>query len=83
MHPHPVKELNLTRKFPPTDVPTGLLAALVTRLADHHGPTLVQRRVSSQGGIPVAGQKLQVGHGHAGRTVTVLVSDLQFEILWN
>ena len=40
------------------------------------GPILVQRRVSSQGGIQVAGQKLQVGHGHghARRTVTVLVT---------
>jgi hypothetical protein len=38
------------------------------------GPVLVQRRVSSQGGIQVAGQKLQVSHGHARRTVTVLVT---------
>jgi hypothetical protein len=45
------------------------------------GPTLVQRRVSSQGGIQVAGQKLQVGKGHAGTTVTVLVHDRHFEIL--
>mgnify|MGYP003290505441 CR=1 FL=1 len=45
------------------------------------GPVLVQRRVSSQGGIQVAGQKLQVGHGHARRTVTVLVHDHHFEIL--
>ncbi len=34
MHPHPVKQPNLTRKFPLTDMPTGLMAALVTRLAD-------------------------------------------------
>jgi hypothetical protein len=33
--PHPVKQPNLTRKFPLTDMPTGLMAALVTRLADH------------------------------------------------
>jgi hypothetical protein len=46
-----------------------------------HGPVLVQRRVSSQGGIQVAGQKLQVGHGHAGTTVTVLVYDRHVEIL--
>jgi hypothetical protein len=45
------------------------------------GPTLVLRRVSSQGGIQVAGQKLRVGKGQAGRTVTVLVSDRHFEIL--
>ncbi|MDF2739705.1 MAG: hypothetical protein K0S88_1072 [Actinomycetia bacterium] len=30
MHPHPVKEPNLTRKFPLTDMPTGLMATLVT-----------------------------------------------------
>ena len=45
------------------------------------GPTLVQRRVSSQGDIRVAGQKLQVGKGHARRTVTVLVHDHHFEVL--
>jgi hypothetical protein len=39
--PHPVKQLNLTLKFPLTDMPTGLMAALVTRLADH----LLTRRV--------------------------------------
>jgi hypothetical protein len=27
MHPHPVKQPNLTRKFPLTDLPTGLMAA--------------------------------------------------------
>ncbi len=32
MHPHSVKQPNLTRKFPLTDMPTGLMAALVTRL---------------------------------------------------
>jgi hypothetical protein len=42
---------------------------------------MVQRRVSSQGGIQVAGQKLQIGKGHAGTTVTVLVYDRHFEIL--
>jgi hypothetical protein len=31
--PHPVKEPNLSRKFPLSDMPTGLLAALVTPLA--------------------------------------------------
>jgi hypothetical protein len=35
MHPRPVKQPNLTRKFPLTDMPTGLTAALVTVLADH------------------------------------------------
>jgi len=37
----PVTQPNLTRKFPLTDMPTGLMAALVTRLADH----LLIRRV--------------------------------------
>jgi transposase InsO family protein len=46
-----------------------------------HGPLLVQRRVSSQGGIQVAGQNLRVGKGQAGITVTVLVHDHHFEIL--
>ena len=31
MHPHPVKQPNLTRKFPLTDMPTGLMAALDSR----------------------------------------------------
>lgn len=32
MHPHPVKQPNLTRKFPLTDMPIGLMAGLVDRL---------------------------------------------------
>ena len=36
----------LTRKFPLTDLPTGLMAALVTRLADH----LLMRRVIRRAG---------------------------------
>ena len=55
--------------------------AATSPLAVAHGPVVVQRRVSSQGGIQVAGQKLQVGHGHAGRTVTVLVHDRHFQVL--
>ncbi len=35
MHPHPVRQPDLTRKLPLTDMPTGLMAALVTQLADH------------------------------------------------
>jgi Integrase core domain len=49
-------------------------------LAVAQGPVVVQRRVSSQGGIQIAGQKLQVGHAHARKTVTVLVHDHHFEI---
>ena len=59
----------------------GARAASSPLQASPQGPTLVQRRVSSQGGIQVAGQKLQVGKTHAGTTVTVLVHDHHFEIL--
>jgi hypothetical protein len=71
----------------PSPVPANALARLqgaraaTSPLPAPHGPTLVQRRVSSQGGIQVAGQKLQVGKGHAGTTVTVLIHDHHFEIL--
>jgi hypothetical protein len=74
-------------KTMPSPLPASGLAhlqgarAATTPLQAPHGPTLVQRRVSSQGGVQVAGQKLQVGKGHAGRTVTVRVSDRHFEIL--
>jgi len=74
-------------KTMPSPVPASTLHRLqgarapVSPLQAPHGPTLVQRRVSSQGGIQVAGQKLQVGHGHAGTTVTVLVYDRHFELL--
>jgi transposase InsO family protein len=74
-------------KTMPSPVPASALAhlqgartAASSPLQAPHGPILVQRRVSSQGGIQVAGQKLQVGKGHAGTTVTVLVSDRHFEI---
>jgi hypothetical protein len=74
-------------KTVPSPVPASTLhqlqgaRAATGRLQLPHGPLLVQRRVSSQGGIQVAGQKLQVGKGHAGRTVTVRVSDHHVEIL--
>jgi transposase InsO family protein len=74
-------------KTMPSPVPASALAHLQgaraanSPLAIAQGPVLVQRRVSSQGGIQVAGQKLQVGHGHAHRTVTVLVHDRHFEVL--
>lgn len=74
-------------KTMPSPLPASGLAhlqgarAATTPLKAPHGPLLVQRRVSSQGGIQVAGQKLQVGKGHAGTTVTVLVDDRHFEIL--
>jgi transposase InsO family protein len=74
-------------KTMPSPVPASALAhlqgarAASGRLQAPQGPTLVQRRVSSQGGIQVADQKLQIGKGHAGTTVTVLVADHHFEIL--
>jgi transposase InsO family protein len=74
-------------KTMPSPVPASALAHLqgarpaTSLLHAPQGPTLVQRRVSSQGDIRVAGQKLQVGKGHAARTVTVLVHDRHLEIL--
>jgi hypothetical protein len=74
-------------KTMPSPLPASGLAhlqgarAATTPLQAPHGPLLVQRRVSSQGGIQVAGQKLRVGKTHAGTTVTVLVCDHHFEIL--
>lgn len=74
-------------KTMPSPVPASTVARLqgaraaISPLRAPHEPLLVQRRVSSQGGIQVAGQKLRVGKGHAGTTVTVLVADHTFEIL--
>jgi hypothetical protein len=74
-------------KTMPSPIPANALAHLqgarasTNRLQLPRSPLLVQRRVSSQGGIQVASQKLQVGKTHAGTTVTVLVDDRHFEIL--
>jgi transposase InsO family protein len=38
-------------------------------------PIAVQRRASNTGVIMVVGQKIALGRGHAGQTVTILVSD--------
>ena len=69
MHSHPVKEPNLTRKFPLSDMPTGLLAALVTPLADH----LLIRRSFDEFAVlePRAGadQEDQVGRVHGSPAV--------------
>ena len=40
----------------------------------------VQRRVSSQGGIQVARQRIQVGMTHAGKIVTVTAEDHSFRL---
>jgi hypothetical protein len=45
------------------------------------GPTEVRRRVGERGNVQVAGQRLQVGLGHAGRLVTVHVTDTQSHVL--
>jgi transposase InsO family protein len=74
-------------KTMPSPLPASALAHLqgarpaTSPLRAPQGPTLVQRRVSSQGDIQVTGQKLQVGKTHAATTVTVLVYDRHFEIL--
>jgi hypothetical protein len=74
-------------KTMPSPLPANAMAhvqgarAATAPLQVPYGPVLVQRRISSQGGIQVAGQKLQVGKGHAGTTVTVLVHDHHFEVL--
>nr|BFE67261.1 hypothetical protein GCM10020092_005620 [Actinoplanes digitatis] len=43
-------------------------------------PLRVDRRVSSRGSISIARQKIQVGIGHADRTVTVEEADTTFRI---
>ncbi|BFU43378.1 hypothetical protein KRMM14A1004_16150 [Krasilnikovia sp. MM14-A1004] len=40
----------------------------------------VDRRVSSRGSICIAHQKIQVGIGHAGQTVTVEEADTTFRV---
>ena len=41
---------------------------------------MVERRVSCRGAIMVAGQRIQVGFGHAGETVTVASVGGSFQI---
>ena len=43
-------------------------------------PAAVQRRVSCRGAIMVAGQRIQVGAGHAGLTVTITAVGDSFQI---
>jgi transposase InsO family protein len=43
-------------------------------------PPTVQRRVDCRGAIVVAGQRIQVGYGHAGLTVTVAVIGNAFHV---
>ncbi|WP_423203117.1 IS481 family transposase [Krasilnikovia cinnamomea] len=44
------------------------------------GPLRVDRKVSSRGSICIARQKIQVGIGHAGHTVTVEEADTTFRV---
>jgi hypothetical protein len=53
MHPHPGKQPNLTRKFPLTEMPTGLMAALVPAEA------FDRRAVAAAAGPVVAGAELK------------------------
>ncbi|MEU5563423.1 IS481 family transposase [Micromonospora musae] len=43
-------------------------------------PQRVERRVSSRGVLVIAGQKIHVGIGHAGRTLTVEDADTTFRV---
>ncbi|WP_211565922.1 hypothetical protein [Micromonospora halophytica] len=43
-------------------------------------PLRVERRVSSRGVLVIAGQKIHVGIGHAGRTLTVEDADTTFRV---
>jgi hypothetical protein len=43
-------------------------------------PLTVRRRVSSRGAIMIAGQRIQAGLPHAGKTVTITVGSDTYEI---
>jgi hypothetical protein len=43
-------------------------------------PLRVQRRVGSRGALVIAGQRIQVGIGHAGRTLIVEDADTTFRV---
>ncbi|MGP4104848.1 hypothetical protein [Nonomuraea sp. KM90] len=43
-------------------------------------PVPVQRRVSSRGQLSIAGQRIRVGIGHAGATVTIEDTDGAFRL---
>ncbi|GAB1693440.1 hypothetical protein [Krasilnikovia sp. M28-CT-15] len=44
------------------------------------GPLRVDRRVSCRGSVSIARQKIQVGIGHAGQTVTIEEADTTFRV---
>ena len=41
----------------------------------------IQRKVSSRGGIQVAGQRIQVGFPHAGQTATIQLGDTTVRVI--
>jgi hypothetical protein len=45
------------------------------------GPIIVQRRVSSRGGLMVARQKIHTGMIHAGKTATVICENTHFRVV--
>jgi hypothetical protein len=45
------------------------------------GPIIVQRRVSSRGGLMVARQKIHAGMIHAGKTATVICENDHFRVV--
>jgi hypothetical protein len=45
------------------------------------GPIIVQRRVSSRGGLMVARQKIHAGMIHAGKTATVICDNTHFRVI--
>jgi hypothetical protein len=71
-------------------LPNPLTAAEMSRIRDARPggpapiptrePLRVARRVSSRGSICIARQKIQVGIGHAGHTVTVEEADTTFRV---
>jgi hypothetical protein len=71
-------------------LPNPLSAAQIARIRDARPggpapapveqPVRVDRRVSARGSIAIAGQKIQVGIGYAGRTVTVEEADTTFRV---
>ncbi|MGW5667984.1 hypothetical protein [Micromonospora sp. NPDC003776] len=68
-------------------LPNPLTAAEITKIRDARPagppptpapePVRVERRVSCRGALVIAGQRIHVGAGHAGRTVTVTVEQAE------
>jgi hypothetical protein len=50
-------------------------------LSDNGKQLVIQRKVSSRGGIQVARQRIQVGFSHAGETVTIQLGETTLRII--